>query len=39
MATKDEANVVKDLAWPFIIGTIAVVAIALVGRAMTAKKS
>jgi len=37
MATKEEAQVAKSLVVPVVIGTIAVVFIALLGRAMTNK--
>lgn len=38
MATKEDIQVVKTLAVPFIIGTIFVVGIALLGRIMTGRK-
>lgn len=38
MAAKEEAKILKGLAVPFIIGTIVVVGIALLGRIMTERK-
>ena len=37
MAVKEDVQIAKSLVVPLVIGTIAVIAIALVGRAMTSK--